>query len=173
MIAFLIIGVVGLLLMILSSLLGDVLDGLFDAMPGGLFNGTVVFSFVAAFGFGGMLAMSTFDVGVPVAIGVGTLAGGLIGLGAYAFMRFLQSSEDPSGLTGPSAVVGKHAVVITPALAGNYGEVSMTINGHPEKKSFLCDEDTVRGQQVIVEASLSSTSVKVVNAVTKTTKEIA
>lgn len=173
MIAFLIIGVVGLLLMILSSLVGDLLDGLFDAMPGGLFNGTVVFSFVAAFGFGGALAMSMFDAEMPAAIGAGTLAGAVIGLGAYGFMRFLQSSEDPAGLTGPSAVVGKSAVVITPAKAGNYGEVSMTINGHPEKRSFLCDEDTVRGQRVIVEASLSSTSVKVVNAVTKTTKEIA
>ena len=49
---FLVIGVIGLALLGISLVLGDLLDGVFDALAGDVFSSAVIGGFVSAFGFG-------------------------------------------------------------------------------------------------------------------------
>ena len=55
MTAFLIIGAVGVVLVVVALLIGDVLDGAFhlDALDSDLFSLSSLAAFVGAFGFGG------------------------------------------------------------------------------------------------------------------------
>ena len=50
---FLVIGLIGLVLLGLSLVLGDVLDGAFDFLAGDAFSSAVLGAFISATGFGG------------------------------------------------------------------------------------------------------------------------
>ncbi len=60
---FVVLGVVGLVVILASLVVGDlvdgVLDGLLDALSGDVFSTAVIGSFVSAFGFGGAIAEGT------------------------------------------------------------------------------------------------------------------
>lgn len=56
MTTFVVIGVVGLVLLAVSLLLGDLLDSALDALAGDAFSTAVIGGFVSAFGFGTALA---------------------------------------------------------------------------------------------------------------------
>ncbi len=58
MTTFLIIGVVGLILLAISLLVGDLFDGVLDALAGDFFSSAVIGGFVAALGFAGAIAQS-------------------------------------------------------------------------------------------------------------------
>jgi hypothetical protein len=79
--AFIVIGVLGLVVLVGSLLLGEVLDGVFESMSagfdfdaGGVLSGPVL---GAAFGFGGALTMNAFGGGVLAGVG-GGLGGGVV-----------------------------------------------------------------------------------------------
>ena len=78
MTTYLILGVVGLLVLAVSLLVGDVFDGLLDGALDGLggdwFSTEVVGGFVSALGFGGAIAVSAGAPG-PVAVVVGLVVG--------------------------------------------------------------------------------------------------
>ena len=56
MTVFLVLGVVGLVLLGLSLLLGDLFGGALDALAGDVFSSAVIGGFVSAFGFGAALS---------------------------------------------------------------------------------------------------------------------
>ena len=56
MTVFLVLGVVGLVLLALSLVLGDLFGGALDALPGDVFSSAVIGGFVSAFGFGAALS---------------------------------------------------------------------------------------------------------------------
>ncbi|WP_077686290.1 hypothetical protein [Tessaracoccus aquimaris] len=79
MTAFLIIGGVGVALVLLALIIGDVLDGLFhlDVLGGDLFSFSSLAAFVGAFGFGGALGLALIDstlVAVIVGVVIGAIA---------------------------------------------------------------------------------------------------
>ena len=65
MTTFLIIGAVGLVVLGVSLVLGDLLGGVFDAMTGDVFSSAVLGGFVAAFGFGAALGQG---LGAPTVV---------------------------------------------------------------------------------------------------------
>ena len=75
MTTFLVIGVVGLVILTISLLAGDLLDGAFDALAAGdWFSSAVIGGFVSAFGFGGALTLGlggSMAVAVPVGVAAG------------------------------------------------------------------------------------------------------
>lgn len=163
MLAFLIIGGVGLVLLLVSALLGELFDGLFDALDlagGGLLSGPVIGAFLASFGFGGALTMYGTGVGVPggalAGLGSGVVVGGI----AFAVTRTLiRMPTDETVRTGD--LVGATGLVITPIPEGSFGEVSISYLGQTLKYNARANAAIAAGTQVEVTAVLSSSAVMV------------
>lgn len=159
MTVFLVIGAVGLVVLLVSLLVGEVFDGLFDALPGDVLSTSVVAGFLAAFGFAGGLAVGS--LGTPLAVGVGVVSGGLVGGGAGWLTRSLSRMRTDDTPTG-GALVGLPGTVVTQIPSQGYGEVSVTVAGHLTKLNARADEVLYVGTPVTVTATLSPTSVMVV-----------
>lgn len=161
---FLILGVVGIVLLVASLILDDLLDSVFDSLfdsfdAGGYLGGPAIFSFLAAFGFGGALAL---NAGIPGAgaVAIGVAAG--LGLGAGAGFITRSLMHMPTDTTVAAAhYVGVRGTVITPIPSDGLGEVSITIGGQPLKLSARSADAIGSGTPIVVTAVLSPTSVLV------------
>jgi membrane protein implicated in regulation of membrane protease activity len=159
---FLIIGVLGLVVLAASAIFGDLLDSL-----GGLdvpfLSGHAIAAAVAIFGF---VAYLTDNAGwgtgatLGVAAAVGILVGGILGQAVRALQH-----EDGDDTPSSSTIVGTRGYVTAAIAPGSYGQIAVTLAGHPMRYSAMADEPIAAGAPVEVAASLSSTSVHVVPAV--------
>ncbi|OWY61504.1 hypothetical protein B7486_63445, partial [cyanobacterium TDX16] len=130
MTVFLVLGIVGVVLLLASLLLGDLFEGLFsfldgielDLDAGGLFSLPVFAAFLSAFGFGGYLAMSSFDESLVAGLVGGTLGGLVLGWFAYRVTRALMHMNTDA-TPHASDLVGKSGKVVTPLLGEAFGEV--------------------------------------------------
>lgn len=161
---FLVIGAVGLAVVVLSLVLGDVLDGIFDAFDlefgGGILSAPVLGSFLASFGFGAALIM--FSTGAGATVGaLGGLGSGLaVGGVAFFMMRALvDMPTDPTMQSGD--LVGATAVVVTRIPDDGFGEVTVRHVGQLHKLNARAPEPLPAGTTVEVTAVLSSSSVMV------------
>lgn len=159
----LVIGSIGVGLLLLSLLLGDVLDGVFDGLDldaGGLLSTEVLGAFLGAFGFGGALLASSDDVALPVALG-GGLAAGIVG-GALALVIVRTFLRMPTDATPRNAdLSGKLARVVTRIPADGLGEISVSHGGHRVKLNARSDTPIQSGSDVVIVDVLSPTSVLV------------
>jgi membrane protein implicated in regulation of membrane protease activity len=149
---FLVIGAVGVVLLLVTLVVGDLLSGVLDAFGGGAdwMLGAVA-GFLGAFGFAGAIVLGTTEV-MLVAV--------LAGLAAVA-TRYLQRGGDETTVRS-SALVGLTGIVINDIPAQGYGEVSVVVAGHLTKLNARCPEPLAAGNAVIIDAVLSPTSVSVV-----------
>ena len=69
MTTFLVIGIVGLALVGVSLVVGDIFDGAFDALGGDVFSSAVIGGFVSAFGFGAAAVQGQRYAGRPLGTG--------------------------------------------------------------------------------------------------------
>lgn len=168
MTAFLIIGGVGLALVVVSLILHDVLegafDGLFDALhidvAAGLFSTPVIGAFLAAFGFGAALTLSSTAAGTTLASVVGLAAGVAIGACAFWLTRGLMrmATDEP---VRTNDLVGKPATVVTPIRPGGFGEISLVHAGQRMKLTARAERPVAIGSAVVVVAINSPSSVVV------------
>lgn len=164
MIGFLIIGAVGLVLLLASLVLGEVLDGMFESLEldfaGGFLSGPVIGAFLAAFGFGAALIMYAADVGAgPGALGglaSGIAVGGLAGVVTRSLMTM---PTDDAVRT--SDLVGKTATVVTRIPETGVGEVTLVHQGQFMKLAARASNPISSGQSVTVTAVTSPSSVVV------------
>jgi len=158
MVTFFVIGGVGIALLLLSILLGDLLDGLFD-VGGDLFSSAALAGFLGAFGFAGALGLdATDDVTTAVLIGIG--AGIVVGgAAAWASARLRQGGDEANVRT--SALVGTPATVINAIPDDGYGEITVVVAGHITKLNARAAEPISAGSPVTITATLSATSVQV------------
>lgn len=158
---FLVIGIIGIVVVLLSILLGDIVDGLLDLdfLGGDLFSLASIAAFLGAFGFGGVISLSLVDV-TWVAVIVGLLAGILAAWGAAAFTGWLKRSEAQSTFSSTS-MVGSTARVITDIPAGGYGEVRVLGSGQSRKRAARSEVPIPAGTEVWVSAIVSPTAVEV------------
>lgn len=155
---FLAIGGIGILLLLITLLLGDFLDGALD-FGGDLVSGPAVAAFLGAFGFGGALALNG-GASTGVAVGVGLGVGALIGLGAgYASSHLTKGGDESNVRT--SSLVGRHATVVTAIPEGGFGTVSIVASGHITSLNARAQEPLAAGTPVEISAVLSATSVAV------------
>src|SRR6476469_726176 len=106
-VTMLVIGGIGIALLLVSLLLGDLLDGVLDGIGPDALSGLAVAGFLAAFGFVGALVLDA-GASVPVAILAGLVAGvaaaAVAGLATRRLMRGGDESTVRSsrlvGLTG-------------------------------------------------------------------------
>lgn len=155
---YLIIGVAGLVVLALSAVFDDVLDGVTPDLP--FLSGYAISATTAMFGF---VAFLTDAAGWGTAATVLTagVVGLLVGGGLGQVVRTLQR-DDGDELPSSATVVGTQGYVTAPIAPGQYGQVAVTHGGHPMRYSALADEPIAAGQAVEVAASLSSTAVRVV-----------
>lgn len=161
--AFLLIGGLGVAVLAISLIVGDLLHfGHPDA--DGPFSLPAVAGFVGAFGFAGALAAQLVPVG-PVARLVAACATGLIAAIPVAWfaVRLSRAAMNMATDATPtrSDLVGTLGVVVTPIPLAGYGEVRISLGGQPVKLNAKSDHPMPLGTRVLVVEAPSSTSVVV------------
>jgi membrane protein implicated in regulation of membrane protease activity len=161
-VTFLLIGGVGLALLAISLLLGDVLHFGHPEVDGP-FSVPSVAGFVGAFGFGGAAAAALTGTGI-VAVIVGLLAGVLVAIpaaiGTVALARAAGRMHTDATPTRAD-LIGHLGVVVTPIPAQGFGEVRISIGGQPVKLNARSDRPVALGARVFVIEAPSDTSVVV------------
>ena len=156
---FLVIGIVGALLLILSVILDGVFD-LFDFGDGPL-SLTTIAAFTAIFGFAAFAA-----VGAGASTGLAALIGGIAGVaggaGAWWLSRLIRSAESTTTVSS-SDLVGSEASVVLAIPVGGLGEVALVRNGERVSLAAAAPPDPTlpRGARVRIVQTLTSTSVLV------------
>jgi membrane protein implicated in regulation of membrane protease activity len=163
---FILIGGIGLLIVVLSLLLADLFEGIFDALSidtgSGLFSAPVIGAFLSAFGFGAALIDSGADAGTPVAVAGGLAAGVVMGAAALWMTKSLMNmrTDEPVRM---GDLVGKPASVVTriPGEFGSYGEISLTHLGQRMKLNARAADPIPAGTAVVITEVTSASSVLV------------
>ena len=156
---FLVIGLIGLLVLGISLVAGDVLDGALDALAGDVFSSAVLGAFVAATGFGGAAAQA---VGLPgaLAVAVGLAAGVVFGWFAVWLTRLIKDGGSDATLTTDDTI-GRDGRVITSIPADGFGVVQILVGGHTMRLNARSDHPLEPGTAVHVTSVLSPTAVTV------------
>lgn len=162
MTAFVIIGAVGVAIVVLSLLFGDLLDGVFDLDLGdvgdGVLSTPVIGAFLAAFGAGGALLLNGTRASVPGAIFGALGSGAVLGGATLVVVRSLMNMPtDATPRTGD--LVGCIATVVTRIPADGLGEISLVSAGQRMKLSARADVPIATGASVVVVEVTSPTSV--------------
>lgn len=157
---FLTLGGVGIALLILMLVIGDHVDGVFDALGGGeWFTGAGLAGFVGAFGFVGAIVLD-LSGSLPTAIAVGAITGILMGVAVTLVTIRLRRAGD-SGSLRTSALIGTTGTVISAIPPEGYGEVSISAHGSLHKLNARSTVPIESGTEVTVTDVLSPTSVRV------------
>lgn len=130
-----------------------------EGVGGDWLSGAAIAGFLAAFGFGGALALSA-GTGTGLATGVGVVAGAAAGGFAGWLTRSL-SSDAGNSTPRSGALAGREGTVISAVPADGYGEVSVLVSGHITKLNARGDEPLPVGTPVVVTTVLSPTAVQV------------
>ena len=167
MTVFIVIGAVGLAVVLISLILGDVLDGVFEALDldfgGGVFSAPVLGSFLAAFGFGAALIMFTTGANATAGALGGLASGAVVGGVALAIMRALMHMPTDETVT-TAGLEGAPGTIITRVPDAGYGEVTVRHHGKQHKYYARADVPLAAGTRVVVTGVLSSSAVVVQRA---------
>jgi membrane protein implicated in regulation of membrane protease activity len=161
-VGYLIVGGLGLAIIIVSLVVGEIFEHVFAALnvdTHGPLSTPVIGAFLAAFGFGAALADSAGlnnTLAPLVGLGAGIALGGL----AWKFYGFLQDMPTDESVRSAD-LVGKAGTVVTRVPDGGYGEVTVFHAGQLMKLSARASSPLVAGASVRVTAVTSATSVVV------------
>jgi membrane protein implicated in regulation of membrane protease activity len=156
---YLVIGVVGLVLLTVSLVAGDLLDGAFDALSADWFSSAVIGGFVSAFGFGGALADALGAPGL-VSLPVGVAAGLVFAWFASWLTRVVRGGGSGEAVRA-SDTVGHDATVLTDIPSGGFGVVRVRVGVHTLQLNARAEEELPAGTQAHVTGVLSPTAVTV------------
>ncbi len=152
------VGIVGAVVLVLSLVFDDVLEGLVP--EAGWISGPVLGAFAAAFGLAGWVTEATFDTPFVVSVVV-AVAGGLA-LAAFTARVTLALMRSPTDATPTTvAAIGTEGRVVTPVRAGGLGEVVVHLGGQPVKLTATAQVDLAVNTPVTVVAAESPTKVVV------------
>jgi membrane protein implicated in regulation of membrane protease activity len=155
---FLVIGCVGVALLLVSLVLGDLLDGLLDFGPDVLSSAAIA-GFLGALGFVGAIAQDEWD-NVTLSVGLGALAGLVVGAGVgLVSVQLGRGGDDANVRTGD--LTGRDATVINAIPADGYGEVTLTVAGQITRLNARAAAPLAAGTPVSITAVLSPTAVQV------------
>lgn len=160
---FLIVGAVGAGLLLVAMVVGDLLDGALglDEVGGDFLSFAGLAGFVGALGFTTAIVLSLIDH-LALAIGIGVVVGLAVGaLAAWLTVRLKDPSRDSDSTVRAHHLVGATGRVVHPIPAGGFGQVRVSVHGHPTMLNAKADEPIAAGRLVQVIAVLSPTSVQV------------
>jgi membrane-bound ClpP family serine protease len=159
MTTFLVIGIVGLVLVGVSLVLGDIFDGVLDALAGDVFSSAVIGGFVSAFGFGAAVMQGIGTPGV-VSVPVGVAAGVVVGWLAWWLTKLVKDGSSDGTLT-PEDALGRSGRVVTGIPADGFGTIRLMIGGHSVQLNAKAEAPIDQGTEVHVTRILSPTAVLV------------
>ena len=164
MTGFVVVGVVGLAILVLSLVLGEVVEGIVDSIGldtgSGLFSAPVIGAFLAALGFGGALAHSASGGSAVAGLAGGAASGVAFAGVALAVTRSLMHMRTDDNVR-LGDLVGRPATVVTRIPDGGLGEVAVTHLGQRLKLNARSPGAIPAGTPVVVTAVSSATSVVV------------
>jgi hypothetical protein len=162
--AFLAVGGIGLVLLIVSLVFGDLLEGALghldaiDPTGGGWLSGAAVSGFLAAFGFVGALVIGPAGTLPAVLGGVGA---GVVVAGFAGWLTRALTGGATDVTPNAGVLVGCRGTVVTSVPSEGFGEVSLVVAGHLSKYNARCSEPLATGKPIVVVAVLSPTAVLV------------
>lgn len=156
---FLVIGVVGVALVLVSLIFGDLLEIAADGL-GALFSAEVLGAFLGALGFAGAITLSLTDSVVAAAAAGAATGAGIGGLAWWASRRLRRG--DHSGTVRTSDLIEQTGKVLAPIPRDGLGVVSLSVGGHLTRVNATSDTPIPSGTEVVVVAVLSATKVAVV-----------
>ena len=154
---FLIIGIVGGVLLLISLLL----DGIFDAFDfgDGPLSLTTIAAFTSIFGFAAFASVGA-GMSTPVASTVGALSGLVGAAAAWWLSRAIRGAESNTAVSG-SDLVGSTGAVVLAIPEGGLGEVAIIRHGERISLSATAETPIPRGAAVRIVQTVTSTSVRV------------
>lgn len=160
MTAFLAIGAVGVLLLVVALVVGDLVEGVFDSLGGGgLFSTEALAAFLGVLGFGGAIALEVTG-SLTVALVVGVVCGVAVGaLAGWASKKLHEG--DHSGATSTHDLVEQIGQVVSDIPADGFGIVSVSRAGHLTRLNARSSTAVPAGTTVTVVSVLSPTAVQV------------
>lgn len=159
--AFLVIGIIGATFLLLSFLLDGIFEAFdFDILDNGILSTVSLAVFTSVFGFVGWIGV-TLGWSMIANISIGFMGGAVAGIVIGVIMKYLRESSQADGAYSVETLVGKTARVTSGAGAGEYGTITVTFQGMNESLGAVSTRKLVVGQEVIIEAVLSHSSVKV------------
>lgn len=161
---FVVVGLVGLAIVAVSVLFGDILDGVFEfehfEFADGVLSTPVVGAFLAAFGAGGAMLLYGTKASMAGAVAGAVASGVVLGGATLALVRTLMHT--PTDATPRAAdLVGAMGRVVTRIPAEGLGEVLVMASGQRLKLSARAQEPIPGGASIIVVDVLSPTAVVV------------
>lgn len=159
MTVFLVLGIAGLLLLAVSLVVGDLLEGVLDALEADWISSAVLGGFVSAFGFGGA-AGDGAGLPLPASLVIAAGCGVVVGWFAWWLTRLVK--DGPSdGTVSIGDSVGLVAKVVTDIPGEGYGVVRVVVGGHPLRLNATAHRPIEAGTEVNVTGVLSPTAVSV------------
>ncbi|MDT9593089.1 hypothetical protein RDV89_08420 [Nocardioides zeae] len=154
---FLIIGICGVAVLLVSLVFGELFD--LEALAGDWFSTAALGGFVSALGFGGATAQA---LGAPqlVASLVGVGSGVLVGWFAAWLTRWVKNAGTDSTPT-PQDMLGWDATVVSDVPADGYGAITVRRGGHTVRLNAKAERELPAGTAVHVTGVLSPTAVTV------------
>jgi membrane protein implicated in regulation of membrane protease activity len=166
---FLVIGAVGLAVLVLSLVLGELGElGIGDVDADGWFSVPAVAALLGGVGFGGAAATSVLPGTLPDAVTalLATAAGVAVAVplawGTVRVSRALKDMPTQETLTRHH-LLGTQGVVVSAVPSPGFGEVRLTLAGQQIKFSARSDVPLPAGTPVYVVEALSETAVQVVS----------
>lgn len=156
---FLVIGIVGLVVIAISLLVGDLHSGALDGLGLDWFSTEVVGGFVSALGFAGAIAV---DAGAPdgIAVLVGVAAGVVFGAAAAGLTRLVRGGGTDD-VPESDDTIGREGRVLTAVPDDGFGSVEVWVGGHTLRLNARSDQALGAGTRVHVTGVLSPTAVTV------------
>jgi membrane protein implicated in regulation of membrane protease activity len=156
---FLVVGAVGVLLLLVALVVGDVLDGALEGLSAGFFSTEALAGFLGALGFGGAIALATTG-STTLAVVVGLVLGVLLGWLAARASRFLHGDGEGDTVR-TTDVLEKIGSVVSAIPEGGFGVVSLSVGGHITRLNARSSIAVPAGTQVSVTQVISPTAVQV------------
>lgn len=168
---FLVIGVLGVVVLLLSLFVGEFGELGMDVDADGPFSVPALAALLGGIGFGGAAAVSLLPADLPdavtalLALAVGIAVAVPLAWGAIRLSRALEDMPTQPTLTRHH-LVGAQGVVVSAVPSPGYGEVRLTLAGQQLKFSARSDVPLPSGTPVYVTEALSETAVEVVSTAT-------
>lgn len=153
---FLVVGIIGLSLLLVSVVFDDVLSFLDLDTP--FLSTAAIGAFLAGFGFTGLLLPDGWGVAAAVA---GAAASGLLLAGLATWMTTSLANSRTDETVRAELVLGTTGTVVNRIDPGQYGEVSVNVAGHLMKYNAKSDEALATGSRIVVVEVLSPSAVLV------------
>jgi membrane protein implicated in regulation of membrane protease activity len=156
---FLVVGAVGVLLLLVALVVGDVLDGAFEGLSAGFFSTEAIAGFLGALGFGGAIALEVTG-STSLAVVIGVVLGVLLGWLAARASTFLRG-DGKGDTVRTSDMLEKIGSVVSAIPDGGFGVVSLSVGGHITRLNARSSVAVPAGTQVSVTQVISPTAVQV------------